>query len=564
MGMFKIEKLNDSNFHYWKQQVEYALALKELSDYIIPTSDRPSPSDVSKAKRDDAKAKAVIGMTLGKDHAELVKECKTAHESWTTILELFQRKTLLNKLMTRRRFYAAKMESTEKAMAFISRVRQLSYDCKALDISIDDKDVAMTVLCGLPQKYEHLIVAIDAVATDTTLTLDFVKSRLLQEEQRMQERNEVQSPKDAALVGSQNNSSSGRKVPECDHCGRRGHTEQTCWDKYPHLRPKQRKKGKAAGLAAKEEPIPETSDSEPEVSICLMASVKRPEVEHATKAKWIIDNLLWAGVPGNSSSIHHGNVPGHGDPVTFVASPVCINIHDRSHLGIGATKHQSQVLCVDEVPQHAFHTVPMQFRRTADKLSKSANTERKVRARAHHEVHQRSNGRLVRLRCRRTFCSQVQRRIHWSRNAPSGRHPETVNDFLRITSLRQTQRSCVQVTGNIHSEDDPGLTQVLHLETRTQLAFRLSEDAHVIARNEQVIDVQRDDQDVPPLTAHVNTLVSIITFHAKCVHKEVVHSGIPLTWRLLQPIDRLQQEVHELLRITLLEPFQLLHVHQLL
>ena len=160
MGMFKVEKLNDSNFHYWKQQVEYALALKELSDYILPTSDRPSPADAAKATRDDAKAKAVIGMTLGKDHAELVKDCKTAHESWTTILELFQRKTLLNKLMARRRFYAAKMEATEKAMAFISCVRQLSYDCKALDISIDDKDVAMTVLCGLPQKYEHLIVCL--------------------------------------------------------------------------------------------------------------------------------------------------------------------------------------------------------------------------------------------------------------------------------------------------------------------------------------------------------------------------------------------------------------------
>ena len=75
MGMFKVEKLNDSNFHYWKQQVEYALALKELSDYILPTSDRPSPSDAAKATRDDAKAKAVIGMTLGKDHAELVKDC---------------------------------------------------------------------------------------------------------------------------------------------------------------------------------------------------------------------------------------------------------------------------------------------------------------------------------------------------------------------------------------------------------------------------------------------------------------------------------------------------------
>ena len=61
MGMFKVEKLNDSNFHYWKQQVEYALDLKELSDYIKPADERPSPPDPAKATRDDAKAKDVIG-----------------------------------------------------------------------------------------------------------------------------------------------------------------------------------------------------------------------------------------------------------------------------------------------------------------------------------------------------------------------------------------------------------------------------------------------------------------------------------------------------------------------
>ena len=92
-------------------------------------------------------------MTLGKDHAELFKQFKTHHESWTTILELFQHKTLPNKLMTRRRFYAAKMESSDTVMGFISRVRQLSYYCKSLIISIDDKDVAITVLCGSPPKY---------------------------------------------------------------------------------------------------------------------------------------------------------------------------------------------------------------------------------------------------------------------------------------------------------------------------------------------------------------------------------------------------------------------------
>ena len=204
MGMFKVEKLNDSNFHYWKQQVEHGLALNELSDYITPASDRPSPSNAVNETRDDAKAKSVIGMTLGKDHADLFKQFNTDHEWWRTILELFQRETLPNKLMTRPRFYAAKMQSSDTVMAFISRVRQLSYYCKSLEISIHDKDAAITVLCGSPPEYENLIVAVDAVATDSTPTLDFVKSRFLQEEQRKKERNEVQSHKKRCTFGFSN------------------------------------------------------------------------------------------------------------------------------------------------------------------------------------------------------------------------------------------------------------------------------------------------------------------------------------------------------------------------
>ena len=94
------------------------------------------------------------------------------------------------------------MAGSEKAIAFISRVRQLAADCKAMGVEIDDSDVAMTVLCGLPDKYEHLIVAIDAAAQDDMLTLDFVKSRLLKEEQRILDRGGTNHGQDSALVNA--------------------------------------------------------------------------------------------------------------------------------------------------------------------------------------------------------------------------------------------------------------------------------------------------------------------------------------------------------------------------
>jgi hypothetical protein len=57
-----------------------------------------------------------------------------------------------------------------------------------MDVTIDEEEVAMAVLNGLPPKYDNLIVALDTICDDTKLTLEFTKSRSMQEEQSSDER----------------------------------------------------------------------------------------------------------------------------------------------------------------------------------------------------------------------------------------------------------------------------------------------------------------------------------------------------------------------------------------
>jgi hypothetical protein len=82
-----------------------------------------------------------------------------------------------------------------------------------MDVTIDEEEVAMAVLNGLPPKYDHLIVVLDTMGDDAKLTLQFTKSRLMQEEQRSDER-ELRNPskvktEDAALVGNSSEKSVG-------------------------------------------------------------------------------------------------------------------------------------------------------------------------------------------------------------------------------------------------------------------------------------------------------------------------------------------------------------------
>lgn len=141
----------------------------------------------------------------------------------------------------------------------------------------------MIILCGLLSKFKHLMVAIDADADDEMLTLDFVNSRLLQEEQRMSDRgSSSKNIIDSALVERSENGRSGRPVSICPRCKKRGHFEPRCWQKYLHLKPVQK------GLVSKtkvEEAKKESSDKENVV--CLVADVSSSTRPTPT---WVIDS----------------------------------------------------------------------------------------------------------------------------------------------------------------------------------------------------------------------------------------------------------------------------------
>lgn len=68
-------------------------------------------------------------------------------------------------------------------MTLVSRIRQPAEVPRPINSHVSDQEMEMTLLCGLPEKLEHLVVPIHAIVDVETLTTEFVKSDLLQEEQ---------------------------------------------------------------------------------------------------------------------------------------------------------------------------------------------------------------------------------------------------------------------------------------------------------------------------------------------------------------------------------------------
>ncbi|CDF33464.1 unnamed protein product [Chondrus crispus] len=197
-GSVRIEKLTASNFYIWKQKIEVLLALRDVDQYVFDDiSENATSDDRRKWIRGDAKAKAVIGLTLSDDYLQHVRGCSSAKETWEAILNVFERHTLLNKLSARRDFYTVSMLPSEKVLVFINRVKQLAARLQSMSVEIDDKEIAMAVLNGLPPRFDNLITA------------------------------SASSSHPPALV----NRMPIRRDMRCTNCNRHGHTAARCWGK---------------------------------------------------------------------------------------------------------------------------------------------------------------------------------------------------------------------------------------------------------------------------------------------------------------------------------------------
>lgn len=85
-----------------------------------------------------------------------------------------------------------------------------------MDVNIEDNEMAMAFLNGLPSQYDALISALDAIGTEnSTFTFDHIKARVLQEEQSIGIRIQLAMDKSSsnAFVTQTSNSR-----PFCSHC----------------------------------------------------------------------------------------------------------------------------------------------------------------------------------------------------------------------------------------------------------------------------------------------------------------------------------------------------------
>jgi hypothetical protein len=111
-----------------------------------------------------------------------VSEEATTKDLWESLGNLYQSKSLVNKIFLRKKLYNLRMRDgasvAENLKSFNNVVNQLVY----VEIKISDEDTCINLLCSLLDSWDSMVVAIGS--NTTTLKFDEVVSSLLSEEMR--------------------------------------------------------------------------------------------------------------------------------------------------------------------------------------------------------------------------------------------------------------------------------------------------------------------------------------------------------------------------------------------
>lgn len=120
----------------------------------------------------------------------------TAHKLWNRIGEIYQNKSLINKLFLKRKLYSLKMNDGDLIAKHLNYFNLILIQLQSINVKIEEEDKCILLLCSLPKSWDNLIIAISGSFIDDP-KLDAFVATLLSEEMR---RNSLEGSKDALHV----------------------------------------------------------------------------------------------------------------------------------------------------------------------------------------------------------------------------------------------------------------------------------------------------------------------------------------------------------------------------
>jgi len=233
MSKSSFEKLNDTNYHIWKDYMESLLVDKgDLYMLVDGTETAPLTGPNSKAtvafKKKQRLARAIIRLNVEPNQLVYCKP-EDPKEIWDGLAAAHNAPGLASLMSLRRTFHTMSKDIDVSMRTWIASVRDVASCIIELGSDVAVEDIILALTRGLPPTYESLIVALDSM-DHANLTVDYVIQRLLDEEERQVSNATLTDGSISTLVARARNTSVPRITSTlvCYNCEGTGHLKNDC------------------------------------------------------------------------------------------------------------------------------------------------------------------------------------------------------------------------------------------------------------------------------------------------------------------------------------------------
>jgi len=210
-----IEKLTSRNFESWYIRIEALLAGKQISEVLTNEYPEPQAAGYGSFQKNDKTGMAIIIQTVSDEYLRLIKN-KTCKQAIQILKDRLERTGALGRLYARREFQSLKYEMRDNLSTFLIKFDSCVERMEVGGLNISEEEKITQLLMAMPGEFSSVITAIETMAArDSSISAEFVKSRLLDEEIKLKKGHASNHGRDVAFL-------------TCFNCGKAGHIKRNC------------------------------------------------------------------------------------------------------------------------------------------------------------------------------------------------------------------------------------------------------------------------------------------------------------------------------------------------
>lgn len=219
---FTIAKLNGTNWQTWKIRLESLLSREDVW-YTI--ADAIPAVKTEKWKTDDRRAKATLILMLEDNQLSLVKNCVCARDAFDALKKFHQKTSRSVRVSLLKKLCAMNMPDRGDLEQHLHEVDEHFDRLDAAGTELDKDTKICMLLRSLPPSFDNLVIALDS-RSDDDISMDVVKSKLMDEYHRRLEREGGSATKSEKAMRSAESARNEKRV--CHFCKKPGHIQRNC------------------------------------------------------------------------------------------------------------------------------------------------------------------------------------------------------------------------------------------------------------------------------------------------------------------------------------------------